>query len=51
MVYADDVLLMADSKNKLQETVIQWGETLSNKEMIINLKKSRIIKWEKQRRK
>ena len=43
LLYEDGVLLKADSKNKLQEAVIEWNEILRSKRMVKNVKKSRII--------
>ena len=39
----DDVLLIVDSKNKLQEAVIEWDEILRSKRMMINQKKSKTM--------
>ena len=43
LVYADEILLIADSADKLQEAVKECDEILRNKGMLINVKKSKII--------
>lgn len=43
LVYADDIVLIANSVVKLQQAVTEWSEELSRKGMQINTRKSKIL--------
>lgn len=43
LLYADDVVLIADSMEKLQQAVIEWYEELRRKGMLINTNKSKVL--------
>ena len=47
LVYADDILLIAESEHKLQQAVTEWTEILSNKGLIVNTNKSKIMQMAK----
>lgn len=43
MLYADDVVLIADSERKLQKAVLEWTETLKERGMTVNKDKSQVM--------
>jgi hypothetical protein len=43
MIYADDILLIADSCRKLQQAVTEWSETLKERGMTVNKAKSQVM--------
>jgi retron-type reverse transcriptase len=43
LLYADDIVLVADNDKNLQRAVIEWGEELVRKGMRINTKKSKVM--------
>ncbi|KAG8226076.1 hypothetical protein J437_LFUL006383 [Ladona fulva] len=43
LLYADDIVLIADSEEKLQNCVTEWGDELTRKEIVIHVKKSKTI--------
>jgi hypothetical protein len=44
LLYADDIVLIADSEEKLQEAVIEWTEILRGKGMTVNDMKSKVMR-------
>jgi hypothetical protein len=44
LLYTDDIVLIADSEEKLQETVIEWTEILRGKGMAVNEMKSKMMR-------
>jgi hypothetical protein len=47
LVYADDVLLISDKKEHLQNAVIEWGSTFTERGFERNTAKSKIMKISK----
>ena len=43
LIYADDIVLIADTERKLQVAVDEWNETLEEKGMEINTTKSKVM--------
>lgn len=43
LIYADDILLISDTKIKLQKAIIEWTETLKERGMTVNTKKSKVM--------
>ena len=43
LIYADDIILIAENEEKLQRCMIEWGEELERKGMEINTKKSKVM--------
>jgi hypothetical protein len=43
LLYADDIVLIADSEEKLRGAVIEWTEILRGKGMAVNEKKSKVM--------
>ena len=43
LIYADDIILIAENEEKLQRCMIEWGEELGRKGMEINTKKSKVM--------
>ena len=50
LIYADDIVLKADTERKLQLAVDEWNETLEEKGMEINTTKSKVMQVAKIRR-
>ena len=44
LLYADDIILIADTKERLQQAVNKWYEELKRKGMLINIDKSKILR-------
>jgi hypothetical protein len=44
LLYADDIVLIADSEEKLQETVIEWTEILRGKGMAVNEMRRKVMR-------
>ena len=43
ILYADDFVLMSESKENLKEKCLKWKEAFKNKEMKGNLKKTKVM--------
>ena len=43
LICADDIVLIADTHEKIQRAVIEWTETLKEKGMKVNVKKSQVM--------
>ena len=43
LVYADNIVLISDTENKLQTAMTEWTETLSERGMRVNMKKSQVM--------
>lgn len=43
LLYADDIVLITDSQEKMQEALTEWQEELLRKGMVINTSKSKIL--------
>ena len=43
LLYADDIVLIADTKTKLQQALVEWEEELLRKGMQINTSKSKVL--------
>ena len=44
LLYADDIILITDTKERLQQAVNEWYEELKRKGMSINIDKSKIMR-------
>jgi hypothetical protein len=44
LLYADDIVLIADSEQKLQGAVIEWTEILRGKGMAVNEMRSKVMR-------
>lgn len=47
MVYADDIVLIAETQQKLQQTIIEWIEILKDKGLIVNTEKCKVMQMGK----
>ncbi|XP_039276101.1 uncharacterized protein LOC120349670 [Nilaparvata lugens] len=43
LLYADDIVLIADTQQKLQQSVTEWAEELKRRGMIMNVSKSKVM--------
>ena len=43
ILYADDLILMSESIKNLKEKFLKWKEAFENKELKVNLKKTKVI--------
>nr|XP_014278061.1 uncharacterized protein LOC106681967 [Halyomorpha halys] len=50
LLFADDIVLMADNKENLQQALTEWKAELERKGMTINVRKSKIMHmgWEQE---
>jgi hypothetical protein len=47
LLFADDIVLIADAEEKLQKSVIEWTDAVERKGMELNEKKSKVVKVNK----
>ena len=44
MLYADDLVLVAQSKEELREKVLQWKECMELKGLKVNIEKTKVMR-------
>lgn len=47
MVYADDIVLIAETQQKLQQAITEWSETLKDKGLMVNTEKCKVMQMGK----